>query len=145
MYVDRGYVGPKSSDSIHVVDAWNPCSMPEVFYEVSNSDHWCRPILTSYVLAHPSYNCWVPCTVSGNTALLASDRNEVVILSVTRKIFLYSWLLQVTTEVINRVQSLLLNYLTALLRSGDFTSVYYQMGELEYIRLTIRVYYHYHF
>ena len=41
------------------------------------------------------------------------------------------------TEVINCVQSLLLNYLTALLRSGDFTLVYYQMGELEYIRLII--------
>ena len=41
----------------------------------------------------------------------------------------WCWLLQVPTEVVNRVQSLLLNYLTALLRSGDFT-----LGELEYIR-----------
>ena len=32
------------------------------------------------------------------------------------------------------VQSLLLNYHFALLRSGDFILVYYQMGELEYIR-----------
>ena len=33
----------------------------------------------------------------------------------------------------NRVQSLLYYYLTALLCSGDFTLVFYQMGELEYI------------
>ena len=46
------------------------------------------------------------------------------------------WLPQVPTEVNNRVQSLLLNYHLALLCSGDFTLVYYQMGELEYIRTT---------
>ena len=38
-------------------------------------------------------------------------------------------------KVNNRVQSLLLNYHFALF-SGDFTLVYYQMGELEYIRTT---------
>ena len=37
---------------------------------------------------------------------------------------------------INHVQNLLLNYLTALLHSGDFTLVYYQMEELEYICMT---------
>ena len=42
-------------------------------------------------------------------------------------------------EVNNRVQSLLLNYLSASLRSGDFTIAYYQMGELEYIRVNSRV------
>ena len=54
----------------------------------------------------------------------------------------WSWLLQVPTEVNNRVQSLLLNYyLSALFRSGDFTLVYYKKrGELEYIRITE----HYH-
>ena len=41
---------------------------------------------------------------------------------------------QLPTEVNNRVQSLLLNYHFVFLRSGDFTLVYYQMGELEYIR-----------
>ena len=40
-----------------------------------------------------------------------------------------------STEVNNRVQSLLLNYLTDLLHSGDFTLVYYQIGEREYIRV----------
>ena len=44
-----------------------------------------------------------------------------------------SWLSQVPTEVNNRVQSLLLNCHFALLCSGDFTLVYYQMRELEYI------------
>ena len=39
-------------------------------------------------------------------------------------------------KVNNRVQNLLLNYHTALLHSGDFTLVYYQTGELGYIRLT---------
>ena len=45
-------------------------------------------------------------------------------------------LLQVLTEENSRVQRLLLNYLSALLRSLDFTIVYYQMRELEleYIR-----------
>ena len=43
-------------------------------------------------------------------------------------------MLQVPTEVVNCVQSLQLNYLTALLRSGDFTLVYYPMGKVEYIR-----------
>ena len=40
--------------------------------------------------------------------------------------------------MVNRVQSLLLNYLTALLHSGDFTLVYYQigLGELEYILIS---------
>ena len=47
------------------------------------------------------------------------------------------WLPQVPTEVNNRVQILLLNYHFALLSSGDFTLVYYQMGELEYIHLTV--------
>ena len=50
------------------------------------------------------------------------------------------WLLKLiassSQEVNNRVQSLLLNYHFALLRSGDFTLVYYQMEELEYIRIT---------
>ena len=49
----------------------------------------------------------------------------------------FSWLSQVPTEVNNRVQSLPLNYHFALFRSGDFTLVYYQMGELEYIRLNL--------
>ena len=49
----------------------------------------------------------------------------------------YGLLLQVPTEVINPVQSLLLNYLTVLLRSEDFTIVYYQMGELEYIHVSM--------
>ena len=40
---------------------------------------------------------------------------------------------QVLTEVNNRVQRLLLNYITALFRTGDFPIVYYQTGELEYI------------
>ena len=39
------------------------------------------------------------------------------------------------TEVNDSVQNPLLNYLTALLGSGDFTLVYYQMGELEYNRV----------
>ena len=38
-------------------------------------------------------------------------------------------------EVNNHVQSLLLNHLMALLCSGDFTVVYHQMGELEYIHI----------
>ena len=41
-----------------------------------------------------------------------------------------------STEVNNHIQSLLLNYLAALFGSGGFTLVYYQMGELEYIRIT---------
>ena len=36
-------------------------------------------------------------------------------------------------KVNDRVQSLLLNYLSTLLHSGDFILVYYQVGELEYI------------
>ena len=43
-------------------------------------------------------------------------------------------MLQVPTEVDNRVQKLLLNYLMDLFHSGDFILVYYQIGKLEYIR-----------
>ena len=53
-----------------------------------------------------------------------------------QKVIYFCWLSQVPTEVNNRVQSLLLNYHFALFRSADFTLVYYQMGELEYIRFT---------
>ena len=71
-----------SSESIHVEDTWNLCPFfPQNFYGV-HFWSWC--VLTSYVFAHPSYNCWVPCTVSGHAALLASDRNEVVILLAAR-------------------------------------------------------------
>ena len=47
-------------------------------------------------------------------------------------------------EVNNPVQSLILNYLAALFRSGDFTLVYYQMEELEYIRNIVFMKYLYH-
>ena len=42
-------------------------------------------------------------------------------------------------EVINHVQSLLLNYLSAFFRGGDFTLVYYQMGELVYIPFVVKL------
>ena len=61
----------------------------------------------------------------------------ITILSLHSKVWATSnWLSQVPTEVNNRIQSFLLNYHFALLRSGDFTLVYYQMGEIEYIRTT---------
>ena len=62
-----------------------------------------------------------------------------MMLSVTVILQAKSVMLIASSSQVNRVQSLLLNYLTALLRShgsGDFTLVYYQMGELEYISVS---------
>ena len=72
-------------------------------------------------------------------AMLWWTQDYITIFTVRIFDFTNCLLLQVPTEVNNCVQSLLLNYLIALLRTGDYTLVHYQMGELEYIRFTIDI------